>query len=71
MYYCHHKTNNANLEDGKEQKKGDEFTISIEDTLELIYVRKGRDKLDEEIDAIFGGENDAQSEKTITFSEYL
>jgi len=25
------------------------FTISVEDTLQLLYVRIGRDKLDEEI----------------------
>jgi hypothetical protein len=31
-----------------------DFTISVEDTLELIYVRKGREKLDSEIEAIFG-----------------
>ena len=30
------------------------FTITVEDTLELLYVRHGRDDLDEEIKAIFG-----------------
>ena len=30
------------------------FTITVEDTLELLYVRFGRSNLDEEIHAIFG-----------------
>lgn len=34
--------------------------ITVEDTLELLYVRYGRDHLDEEIFAIFGPE-----EKTV------
>ena len=28
--------------------------VTVEDTLELLYVRYGRDKLDDEIRAIFG-----------------
>lgn len=30
------------------------YTITVEDTLELLYVRFGREKLDDEIHAIFG-----------------
>ena len=30
------------------------FTVTVEDTLELLYVRMGRNKLDAEIKAIFG-----------------
>lgn len=47
--------------------------ITVEDTLELLYVRYGRANLDEEIKAIFGKEEktaDGQ-EKEITFTEYL
>ena len=38
-----------------------------------MYVRHGRDNLDNEIIAIFGTEvnNEDGSEKTITFGEYL
>jgi hypothetical protein len=53
--------------------KGNKFKITVEDTLELLYVRYGRDILDREIEAIFGKEektSDGQ-EKEITFTEYL
>ncbi|EGR28272.1 hypothetical protein IMG5_179630 [Ichthyophthirius multifiliis] len=49
------------------------FTVTVEDTLELLYVRMGRNKLDEEIKAIFGEDektNDGQ-EKQISFCQYL
>jgi hypothetical protein len=32
----------------------DKYTITVEDTLELLYVRFGRANLDQEIHAIFG-----------------
>lgn len=35
--------------------------ITVEDTLQILYVRYGRDKLDEEIEAIFG-ENERNDE---------
>ena len=34
--------------------KDDKTTINIEDTLELLFVRVGRDYLDDEIKVIFG-----------------
>ncbi len=34
--------------------KDDKTTINIEDTLELLFVRVGRDNLDDEIKVIFG-----------------
>ena len=48
----------------------------MEDTLELIFVRQGRENLDSEIKAIFGKEekntnSNNSLEKSITFSEYL
>lgn len=48
-------------------------TISVEQTLQILFVRYGREKLDAEIQEIFGDEQkgpDGQ-EKRITFSEYL
>jgi len=57
-------------------------TVTEEDTLELLFVRYGRDKLDEEIAAIFGkddrgypgGFEDKDKnfvEKEITYPEYI
>lgn len=34
--------------------KKNEYTISVEDTLQLLFVRMGREQLDEEIEALFG-----------------
>ncbi|CAD8064919.1 unnamed protein product [Paramecium sonneborni] len=47
--------------------------ITVEDTLELLYVRFGRQSLDSEIHAIFGDEekNKDGQEKAISFSEYM
>ena len=44
-----------------------------QDTLELLYVRFGRQSLDSEIHAIFGDEekNKDGEEKAISFSEYM
>ena len=47
--------------------------ITVEDTLQLLFVRYGRDHLDNEIRALFGEEEktgDGQ-EKEIAFAEYL
>merc|ERR1711964_632549 len=47
--------------------------ISVEQTLQILFVRYGREKLDSEIAEIFGEEQklpDGQ-EKCITYSEYL
>lgn len=43
--------------------------ITVEDTLQILYVRYGRDKLDEEIEAIFGenDRNDEGNEKKIGY----
>ena len=54
-------------------------TVTEEDTLELLFVRYGREKLDDEIDAIFGTNerihwyDDRQnfSEREITYPEYI
>eukprot|EP00921_Rhytidocystis_pertsovi_P003038 GHVQ01005063.1.p1 GENE.GHVQ01005063.1~~GHVQ01005063.1.p1 ORF type:complete len:199 (-),score=19.27 GHVQ01005063.1:380-976(-) len=48
-------------------------SISVEQTLQILFVRYGRELLDQEIQAIFGEEEkdpDGQ-EKRIPFSEYL
>lgn len=47
--------------------------VTVEETLQILYVRYGRERLDEEIKAIFGDDektNDGQ-EKEITYSEYV
>jgi hypothetical protein len=48
--------------------------ITVEDTLEILFVRHGRAKLDAEIDEIFGeipkGQED-QPEKKIKFNDYI
>ena len=42
-------------------------------TLQILFVRYGRDNLDNEIEAIFGvdDKNDDGSEKEITYGEYV
>lgn len=47
--------------------------VSVEDTLQLLYVRHGRDHLDTEIQAIFGESErtDDGSEKFIEYHEYI
>lgn len=47
--------------------------VTAEDTLQIIYVRYGRERLDEEIRAIFGEDekNEDGQEKEITYSEYI
>lgn len=47
--------------------------VTVEETLQILFVRHGRDRLDEEIKAIFGDEekNKDGSDKEITFGEYL
>lgn len=47
--------------------------VTIEETLQILFVRHGRDKLDYEIEAIFGCDekNEDGSEKFISFGEYL
>ena len=46
--------------------------VTVEETLQIMYVRHGREHLDAEITAIFGNEetNPDGSEKVITFGEY-
>ena len=46
--------------------------VTVEETLQIMYVRHGRENLDSEIAAIFGNEetNPDGSEKVITFGEY-
>ena len=50
--------------------KDDNKKVTIEETLQLLFVRHGRAKLDKEIEAIFEKEekNPDGSEKTITYS---
>ena len=47
--------------------------VTVEETLQILFVRHGREKLDEEIKSIFGDEekNADGSDKEITFKEYL
>lgn len=47
--------------------------VTVEETLQILFVRHGRDRLDEEIKAIFGDEekNKDGSDKEITFGEYV
>ena len=47
--------------------------VSVEDTLQLLFVRYGRDQLNSEITAIFGDEEKLPdgSEKYISFGEYV
>ena len=46
--------------------------VTVEETLQIMYVRYGREHLDDEIEKIFGREeNNADgSEKTISFGDY-
>ena len=47
--------------------------VTVEETLQILFVRYGRDNLDSEITAIFGEDekNEDGSEKEITFGEYV
>ena len=48
--------------------------VTIEETLQILFVRHGRKNLDEEIKAIFGEEErnkDTSEETSITYSEYV
>ena len=48
--------------------------VTIEETLQILFVRHGRKNLDEEIKAIFGEEQrdrDSSEEQSITYSEYV
>ena len=47
--------------------------VTVEETLQILYVRYGRERLDDEIKAIFGEEekNTDGSEKEITYGEYV
>ena len=47
--------------------------VTIEQTLQILFVRHGRERLNEEIKAIFGEEEmtDDGEEKKISYSEYI
>jgi hypothetical protein len=48
--------------------------VTIEETLQILFVRHGRKNLDEEIKAIFGDDQrdkDTSEEQSITYSEYV
>ena len=48
--------------------------VTVEETLQILFVRHGRKNLDEEIRAIFGEEErkqDTSEEQSITYSEYV
>ena len=47
--------------------------VTVEETLQILYVRYGRGRLDDEIKAIFGEDekNAEGSEKEITYGEYV
>lgn len=62
-----------NNQNDQENTKELKTKITVEDTLEQLYVKYGRNLLDEEIEEIFGkDENKADGqEKKISLSEYL
>jgi hypothetical protein len=47
--------------------------VTVEETLQILFVRYGRENLDNEITAIFGEDEKTESttEKEITFGEYV
>ena len=48
--------------------------VTIEETLQILFVRHGRSQLDNEIKAIFGeaqNDRDTSEEQSITYSEYV
>jgi Ca2+-binding EF-hand superfamily protein len=47
--------------------------VTVEETLQILYIRHGRDRLDYEIEAIFGQDEKTTdgTEKSISFGEYL
>ena len=47
--------------------------VTVEETLQILFVRYGRERLDDEIKAIFGEEekNPDGSDKQITYGEYV
>jgi len=53
--------------------KNERRRVTVEDTLQLLFVRYGRDRLDEEIQAIFGenDKTDEGDEKSIGYHEYI
>ncbi len=53
--------------------KPDKYSITVEDSLELIYVRTGKENFEQEIEAIFGNEEKIidGKEKEMSFKEYL
>ena len=50
-------------------------SVTVEETLQILFVRHGRDRLDAEIRAIFGDDEDQKDadgvERAIQYSEYL
>ena len=47
--------------------------VTVEETLQILFVRHGREQLDAEIEAIFGVDEKQQDEeeKEITYQEYV
>ena len=47
--------------------------VTVEETLQILFVRHGREQLDAEIEAIFGVDERQQDEeeKEITYQEYV
>ena len=47
--------------------------VTVEETLQILFVRHGRGQLDAEIEAIFGADERQQDdeEKEITYQEYV
>jgi hypothetical protein len=47
--------------------------VTVEETLQILFVRYGRERLDSEIEAIFGSDDKQQDEeeKQITYQEYV
>jgi Ca2+-binding EF-hand superfamily protein len=53
--------------------KSNRGRVTVEETLQILFIRHGRDRLDYEIEAIFGQDekNTDGTEKSISFGEYL
>lgn len=66
-------TNSTNAATKNSDSAHSKKTITVEDTLELLYVRYGRINLDREIEEIFGKEekNPQGEEKSINLQEFL